>query len=115
MLVTVNVRVPGVRGFGAGLTSAILPLTTEPPGISTSPEAVVTSSTPLALKGSPGLAVCDEIVSVAAISNRAPGARRSVARAGVFGRPAAAGGAGGGAGRRAGGSVRGGAAGFAAG
>src|SRR6266849_1340743 len=86
MLVTLNVKGPGVRGFGAGFTSAILPLTIEPAGITTFPAAFLTSSTTCAVNGSPTLAVRDEIVSAAAMSIVVPTPSRAFAgRAGGAG------------------------------
>src|SRR6266545_1195463 len=79
MLVTLNVKVPGVLGLGDGFTSVILPLTTEPAGMTTRPAAFLTSSTTRALKASPTLAVRDEIVSVAAMSILVPAPSRSIA------------------------------------
>src|SRR5881396_1566601 len=78
MLATLNVKVPGVLGLGAGLTSAILPLTTEPAGMTTRPAAFFTSSTTRAVKPSPTLAVRDEIVSVAAMSIFVPAPSRAI-------------------------------------
>src|SRR5438128_9967281 len=80
MLETLNVKVPGVLGLGAGFTSVILPLTTEPAGITTFPAAFLTSSTTRAVNGSPTLAVRDEIVSVAAMSIWVPTPSRALAR-----------------------------------
>src|SRR6266545_1304715 len=78
-LATLNVKVPGVRGLGAGLTSLIVPWTTEPAGITTCPAAFLTSSTTRAVNASPTLAVRDEIVSVAAMSILVPAPSRSIA------------------------------------
>src|SRR5688500_2496337 len=104
-LVTLSVKVPGVRGLGAGLTSVMVPLTVAPAGITTCPAAFFTSSTTRAVNVSPDLLVRDEIVSVAAMSNRAPELNVRVA-----GRGATGGGAGGRAagGRAAGGRTAGG-------
>jgi len=87
MLATLNVKVPGVLGLGAGLTSLIVPLTSEPAGITTRPAAFLTSSTTRAVNASPGLALRDEIVSVAAMSTLVPAASRAIGgRAGGVGR-----------------------------
>src|SRR3989442_15688156 len=92
MLETLNVKVPGVRGLGAGFTSVIVPLTTEPAGITTFPAPFLTSSTTCAVNGSPTLAGRDEIVSVAAMAIWVPTPSRAI--------PGRAGGAGGVGGRR---------------
>src|SRR5258706_1245670 len=87
MLATLNVKVPGVLGLGAGLTSLIVPLTSEPAGMTTCPAAFLTSSTTRAVNASPGLALRDEIVSVAAMSIVVPAASRALGRgAGGVGR-----------------------------
>src|SRR6266496_486739 len=78
MLATLNVKVPGVLGLGAGLTSLIAPLTSEPAGMTTRPAGFRTSSTTLAVNASPTLAVRDEIVSVAAMSTWVPAASRAI-------------------------------------
>src|SRR6267154_1966605 len=78
MLATLSVKVPGVLGLGAGLTSLIVPLTSEPAGMTTRPAAFLTSSTTRALNASPGLAVRDEIVSTAAMSTLVPAASRDI-------------------------------------
>src|SRR5438270_2969297 len=80
-LVTLNVKVPGVRGLGAGFTAVIAPWTIEPAGITTCPVAFLTSSTTRAVNASPTLAVRDEIVSVAATSILAPTPSRAIAGA----------------------------------
>src|SRR5438874_1278345 len=77
-LVTLNVKVPGVRGLGAGFTAVIAPWTTEPAGITTCPVAFFTSSTTRAVNASPTLAVRDEIVSAAATSILAPTPSRAI-------------------------------------
>jgi len=64
------------------LTSAILPLTTEPAGMTTFPAAFLTSSTTRAVNASPTLAVRDEIVSVAAMSIVVPAPSRAILGAG---------------------------------
>src|SRR2546425_620943 len=79
MLETLSVKVPGVLGLGAGFTSAILPLTTEPAGITTCPAAFRTSSTTRAVNASPTFAVRDEIVSAAAMSTLVPAPSRAIA------------------------------------
>src|SRR4029077_8704968 len=81
MLETLSVKVPGVLGFGAGLTSAILPFTTDPAGITTLPAAFLISSTTRALNGSPGFAEREEIVSAAAMSIVVPAPTCSIAGA----------------------------------
>src|SRR5262245_21049543 len=106
-LVTASVKVPGVRGLGAGFTSVILPFTTAPAGITTCPAAFLTASTTCALNASPVLDVREDRVSFAARSSFAPALRVRVA-----GRAGAGGGAGG---RAAGGRTAGGAAGGLAG
>src|SRR5258706_792752 len=78
MLATLNVKVPGVLGLGAGLTSLIVPLTSAPAGMTTRPAAFLTSSTTRAVNASPGLALRDEIVSVAAMSIVVPAASRAL-------------------------------------
>src|SRR5882762_540779 len=98
MLATLNVKVPGVLGLGDGFTSVILPLTSEPAGMTTRPAAFLTSSTTRALNASPVLAVRDEIVSAAAMSILVPEASRDI------------GGGAGGVGRVTGGRVAGGGA-----
>src|SRR6266566_5142441 len=97
LLETVSVKVPGVLGLGAGLTSATLPFTTDPAGITTFPAAFLISSTTRALNGSPAFAVREEIVSAAAMSIVVPAPTRSIA--GAVGRRC------GGGGRVAGGGV----------
>src|SRR5260370_33091054 len=96
MLETLKVKVPGVLGLGAGWTSLILPLTSEPAGITTRPAAFLTSSTTRAVNASPGLALRDEIVSVAAMSSVVPAASRAIGGGGrrVTGGRVAGGGAG---------------------
>src|SRR2546426_10442282 len=94
MLETLSVKVPGVLGLGAGFTSVILPLTTEPAGITTCPAAFRTSSTTRAVNASPTFAVRDEIVSAAAMSTVVPAPSRAIA--GCRGGAGGAGGAGGG-------------------
>src|SRR5436309_9424117 len=78
MLETFSVKVPGVLGLGAGFTSATLPLTAEPAGITTRPAALRTSSTTRAVNASPTFAVREEIVSVAAMSTFVPTPRRAI-------------------------------------
>ena len=82
---TESVSVPGVFGLGAGFTSAIVPCTTAPAGITTRPAAFFTSSTTRAVKGSPGLAVREVMVSVAAMSACVPAGSTSAAGAAGFG------------------------------
>src|ERR1051325_134454 len=85
---TLNVKVAGVRGFGAGFPAVTVPWTVEPAGITTWPDTSFTSLMTRAVKASPTLAVLDEIVSVAAMSNLVPTPATSCAGAagGVFGR-----------------------------
>src|SRR5258706_6320692 len=78
MLATLNVKVPGVLGLGAGLTSLIVPLTSAPAGMTTRPAAFLPPSNPRAVNASPGLALRDEIVSVAAMSIVVPAASRAL-------------------------------------
>ena len=54
-VVNANVKVPGVRRFGAGFTATTLPFTVAPCGTTTVPEASRTSVATFAVKVSPGL------------------------------------------------------------
>ena len=81
MLETLSVKVPGVLGLGAGLTSAILPFTTDPAGITTFPAAFLMSSTTRAVNASPTFAEREEIVSTAAMSMVVPAPTCSIAGA----------------------------------
>src|SRR5947208_16307786 len=91
MLQQLGGKVPGVVGLGDGLTSAILPLTTEPAGITTRPEALRTSSTTRAVNASPTFAVREEMVSEAAMSTFVPTPSRAIG-GGAGGRGGAGGG-----------------------
>src|SRR5204862_5705601 len=91
MLETLSVKVPGVLGLGDGLTSAISPLTTEPAGITTRPEALRTSSMTRAVNASPTFAVREEMVSEGAMSTFFPTPSRATG-GGAGGRGGAGGG-----------------------
>src|SRR2546430_12330499 len=69
MLCTANVSVPGLLGFGADLTSVIVPDTSEPAGMETRPAASCTSVTTLAVNVSPGFALRELMVAVVAMEN----------------------------------------------
>src|SRR2546430_13429710 len=69
MLCTANVSVPGLLGFGADLTSVIVPETSEPAGMETRPAASCTSVTTLAVNVAPGFALRELMVDVVAMEN----------------------------------------------
>src|SRR5436190_13197718 len=85
MLFTASVSVPGLLGFGADLTSVIVPDTSEPAGMETRPAASCTSATTLAVNASPGFAVRELMVAVVAMENcRNASSVRVVLTAGAF-------------------------------
>ena len=69
---------PADLGFGAGSAATIVPETDAPAGITTRPDASLTSSLTVAVNPSPALADRVEIVSVALRVSFVPAARLSV-------------------------------------
>src|SRR5436190_20552376 len=85
MLFTASVSVPWLLGFGADLTSVIVPDTSEPAGMEIRPAASCTSATIVAVNASPGFAVRELMVAVVAMENcRNASSVRVVLTAGAF-------------------------------
>src|SRR3989442_1347500 len=77
MLCTASSSRPLELGFGAGSAATTVPCTVEPAGITTWPDASLTSSPTVALNASPGFACRVEIDSLAARGTRVPAAAGS--------------------------------------